>query len=108
MHLPAIGSLRGISPKLIAIVTALAFVGMVANAVVRADVTPNNWTGELAPGESVDIKKTVEVPDIPENPDIYFLADTTGSMGSVINVVKTDISSVISHGRTADGPVWTW
>jgi hypothetical protein len=51
----------------------------------------------IYPGESAQIDKTVTTPEIAPNPDIYFLADTTGSMGSVISQVKADASTLLAN-----------
>ena len=64
-------------------------------------VTPPAYSGALAPGQSVAITKTVETPAIPPNPDIVFLADTTGSMGSSIANVKANASSILSQIKAA-------
>ena len=58
---------------------ALALAG-VAHAVVGVD--PAVVHEEMAPGDSITITKTATTPEIPPLPDVYFLADTTGSMGS--------------------------
>ncbi|MDY6892706.1 MAG: vWA domain-containing protein [Chloroflexota bacterium] len=59
-------------------------------------VTPQEVMAELAPGESMTVDKSVITPPIPPNPDIYFLADTTGSMGEAIAAVQTDASSIMT------------
>ncbi len=50
----------------------------------------------LSPGESADVEKTVTVPEAPPKADVYFMADTTGSMGEVISQVQTDAAAVMS------------
>jgi hypothetical protein len=50
----------------------------------------------VAPGGSIQVEKTVHTPEIPPKPDIYFLADTTGSMESVIVAVQTDAAAVLA------------
>jgi hypothetical protein len=50
----------------------------------------------LAPGESAQVEKTVEVPEAPPKADVYFLADTTGSMDAVISQVQADAATVMS------------
>lgn len=76
--------------------------GAAASAAVAAPgVSPSHHGDALAPGDSVTITKTVETPPIPPNPDIVFLADTTGSMGSSIANVKANASSILSQIKTA-------
>lgn len=65
-------------------------------SVVTADVDPATVEATLAPGESLDITKTVDVPEAPPKADVYFLADTTGSMGAVLSAVKADAATVLS------------
>jgi len=48
------------------------------------------------PGESIDVTKTVHTPTIPPQPDIMFLADTTGSMGGAIANVKANASAIMA------------
>ena len=50
----------------------------------------------LAPGTSEDVAKTVHTPEILPTPDIYFLADTTSSMTSVIASVQADAAAVLA------------
>ena len=84
----------------------LAFVVGIAanNPSATADVDPPSFSGELDPGESVVLDKEVDVPGTPTKADVYFLADTTGSMGGVISQVKTDAAAVLSsiQGSIAD------
>lgn len=65
-------------------------------------IAPSSVEATLFPGESLEVEKCVEVPLIPPKPDIYFLADTTGSMGPVISAVQSDIASVMSTISTLD------
>lgn len=87
-----------------AAVLAVAATAMAAPA-AGADpgVTPGNYSDALAPGASVTITKTVETPPIPPNPDILFLADTTGSMGGAIANVQASAGSILSD-IAADQP----
>jgi len=50
----------------------------------------------VAPGGSIQVGKTIHTPEIPPKPDIYFLADTTGSMDPVILAVQTDAAAVLA------------
>ena len=60
-------------------------------------VTPANVTDTMLPGESETITKNVETPPIPPKPDIFFLADTTGSMAGAIANVRTNAASIMSQ-----------
>jgi uncharacterized repeat protein (TIGR01451 family) len=86
--------------RLAGITAALA--GLVATVVSGAafavpGVTPATVTDTMLPGETETITKTVETPPIPPRPDIFFLADTTASMGGAIANVRTNASSVMAQ-----------
>jgi hypothetical protein len=59
-------------------------------------VQPASVSDALAPGASLDVEKTVHTPEILPTPDIYFLADSTSSMGAVIANVQSDAAAVLS------------
>lgn len=71
-----------------------------AVALAQADtITPVAVSATLDVGESATITKTVTVTkDTPTSSkvDVYFLADTTGSMYSYIDTVRTSASSILS------------
>lgn len=80
----------------------LAFVAALglAPAVALADsISPDTYSATLGVGESVTITKTVTVDAgtaSTSKVDVYFLADTTGSMGSYINAVKTSATNIMN------------
>jgi hypothetical protein len=51
----------------------------------------------LNPGSSFTQTKTITTPEILPKPDVYFLADTTGSMGPALANVKTNASSILDR-----------
>ena len=57
---------------------------------------------EMAPGDSITITKTATTPEIPPLPDVYFLADTTGSMGGAIANVQANAGTILASIQTAD------
>lgn len=63
---------------------------------VSPGVDPQNVTATLNPGASVTVGKTVHTPVIPPNPDIVFLADTTGSMGPTIANVQSNATTIMN------------
>ena len=73
---------------LLALATLFSMV-IVAAAAAAPGVTPSTVTDTMLPGESETITKSVETSPIPPNPDIFFLADSTGSMGGAIDNVQT-------------------
>jgi hypothetical protein len=76
------------------LVTVLLTVALTLPAV--AQVNPPVVTGELAPGGSMTLIKEVTTPPIPPNPDIYFLCDTTGSMGPIIAAMQADAGAIMA------------
>jgi len=76
------------------LVAALLMLGMAVPAV--AEVTPEEVSEDLAPGESITVTKTITTPEIPPKPDIYFMSDTTGSMGGVIAAVSGNASAIMA------------
>ena len=76
----------------------LAFVLMPSFALADA-ISPETYSATIGVGESVTINKTVTVSEEPSSTaavDVYFLADTTGSMGSQINAVQAGASSILA------------
>ena len=72
-------------------------VGGVASATGPVGVTPATYTNtSMLPGTSVTVPKTVQTSEIPPNPDLVFLADTTGSMGGAIGNVQTNATNVMN------------
>lgn len=67
-------------------------------------ISPATVEELLNPGESVDISKTVTTPEILPEPDIYFLADNTGSMGPAIANVMANATTILNSvkGSTND------
>jgi uncharacterized repeat protein (TIGR01451 family) len=81
-------------------VSAIA-VALGGAAVAAPGVTPSTVTDTLLPGASKTISKSVETSPIPPNPDIFFLADTTGSMGGAVANVRTGNANVMATVLTA-------
>ncbi|MDV7145550.1 VPLPA-CTERM sorting domain-containing protein [Tropicimonas sp. TH_r6] len=66
---------------------------------VADSIDPDAYSATLAVGETTTITKTVTVTAAAPTTakvDVFFLSDTTGSMGGVINSVKTNASSILS------------
>lgn len=88
--------------RILTVFTILA--ALMSTGLAAAAVDPPEVTATLAPGQSMDVTKTVDVPEAAPKADVYFLADTTGSMGSVLSAVKADAAMVLStiEGMIAD------
>ena len=59
-------------------------------------LSPSSVTAVVFPGGNTVVNKTVTTPVIPPNPDIVFLADTTGSMGTALTSVKANIGGIMT------------
>lgn len=70
--------------------------GRPAAAPITIDPSTNVLT--LNPGQTFDETITVTIPKNagPGLADVYFLADTTGSMGGIINAVKTGANNILT------------
>jgi len=71
---------------------------MCSPSMVFADsISPTSFSDTLAVGESVTITKTVTVEGAgAPKVDVYFMADTTGSMGGAISGVKSSAAAILS------------
>ena len=85
---------RQVSLSLVAFAAAA-----LAGAAIAANpgVDPQTVTNTVNPGDSFTVPKTVHTPVIPPDPDIVFLADTTGSMGPAIANVQTNATSIMNN-----------
>jgi hypothetical protein len=87
MHALTVSALAALVVALVAAATALA----------ASSVDPSSISVTLAPGDSTTLQKTVHTPTIPPNPDILFLADTTGSMGAAVTAVRTNAGPIMAQ-----------
>lgn len=71
------------------------------SAAVADGVTPPVVDLVLGPGGSATVDKTVQTSAVPPNPDLVFLADTTGSMGGAIGDVQSGVSAIMSAVSSA-------
>ena len=71
---------------------------MLPMAAMADSITPADYSATLAVGESVTITKTVTItPEVTSAlVDVFFLTDSTGSMGGLINSVKTSASAILA------------
>lgn len=59
-------------------------------------LSPPEVEAIVFPGQSIQIEKTVRTPVIAPMPDVFFLADTTGSMYSAIAAVQAAASTIVT------------
>jgi hypothetical protein len=95
--------------KLLRLGTVLAVAGAASvaglgAAVAAPGVSPATFSGSGGPGSTFTVAKTVTTPEIAPLADVYFLADTTGSMSDPIANVKANASTILSTivGGTTD------
>jgi len=63
-------------------------------------ITPGSYTTSLDQGENITIRKTVTISQAPPTSakvDVFFLTDATGSMGSLINSVKSSATQIFTN-----------
>jgi hypothetical protein len=74
------------------------------NVCPESPIAPSLVDAVVFPGGSHVVEKCVETPEIPPKPDIYFMADTTGSMFDVIAAAQADAGAVLAaiDAATAD------
>lgn len=86
-----------ISPKLLASAAGFLLVGNMAWA---DSIFPDSFSATLGVGETVTINKTVTVDAgvlTTGLVDVFFLADTTGSMGGQITAARNNASTIVSN-----------
>jgi hypothetical protein len=96
---------------------------LVLPMVVLADsVTPDTFSATLDVGQSVTIHKTVTVNNAPPTTakvDVFFLFDTTGSMGGTLDAAKAGAATIMANasglgdvafgvGQYKDFPTYPW
>jgi hypothetical protein len=79
-------------------IAVLFLMGLVGTPPAFADsVAPATFSATLAVGGSTSVDKVVTIDEAVSAPvDVFFLVDTTGSMGGVIEGVKTGFADVVA------------
>lgn len=92
--------------RFLGIAAGLALAG---SAVMADSISPDAFEATLEVGESVTITKTVTVDAgtlTTGKVDIFFLADTTGSMGGYINTVRNYANDIFSTTESFGDVAW--
>ncbi|MGS4945101.1 vWA domain-containing protein [Meridianimarinicoccus sp. RP-17] len=79
--------------------TAIAALALSSGAAFADSISPDMFSTELRPGESVTIEKTVVVSagdPTSARIDVHFLFDTSGSMGGEINAAKLAAEGILA------------
>ena len=84
---------KGITASLFA---AIMMVSVLAMMPVSAEVSPTTVEATLSPAKSIEVEKSVHVPEVPPIVDVVFAVDLTGSMGGEIAQVKKHITAIIN------------
>jgi hypothetical protein len=87
--------------RTVALATFLALVPWAAALAANPGVEPQVVNRTLAPGGSTTVPKVVHTPPIVPKPDIYFLADTTGSMGPAIANVQSNAATILNKVKAS-------
>ena len=83
--------------RFVGALVALLPIGCAVDAyAATAPVAPSTVRATLSTGASTTVNPTVQAPTSPANPDLVFLADTTGSMGGAIDSVRSNASSIMA------------
>lgn len=86
---------NSVAMKVVGVLTAIALFITIA-PFASAQITPP-IVGETVPyGESINVDKQVTTPLIPLDPEICFLADTTGSMGPALDNIKNNSELIMN------------
>ncbi|GLZ41011.1 Calx-beta domain-containing protein [Actinokineospora sp. NBRC 105648] len=72
----------------------LSSLALTTPATADPGVTPSTVDLTLAPGATASVGKTVRTSEVPQNPDLVLLADTTGSMGGAIGNVRANAGAI--------------
>jgi hypothetical protein len=86
--------------KITSIIMALVMISSVFAVLVgpvSSSISPEEITATLAPCESINETKTVEVPALPPKVDVVFAFDLTGSMSNIIDTVKSNATDIMDQ-----------
>lgn len=88
--------MKRISASLLAVLAVICILMLGLASPAAAAVTPDTITKTIDPGDDMTVDKEVTTTAIPSKPDIYFLSDTTGSMGGAIAAVKANANAIMT------------
>ena len=93
--------------KILMLALGLAFLGF-ASAAMADSISPSSFSGTGPVGSTFTVAKTVTVNAgtvTTSTVDVFFLADTTGSMGGQIAAVKASASSILASASALSSSV---
>lgn len=68
-----------------------------ATVTPQVPITPGPVDRLAYPGSQFDVDQTIATPEIPPNPDIVFMVDTTGSMTDTIGAIRARIHTIVAE-----------
>lgn len=86
----------------VVVLPLILVLALVVPAAANGPVDPAEVTVELDPGDVITVTKEVAIPEIPPLPDIYFLADTTGSMWGTVEAVADNAEAIMNDIHALD------
>ena len=88
----------------------VAVAGLGAQVALADSISPTSYSASIGVGGTATVEKTVKVTKevTSSKLDIFFLADTTGSMGSAITSVKTNAASLLTTTAGYGDVQWEW
>ena len=86
----------------------VAVAGLGSQMALADSISPTSYAATIGVGGTTTVNKTVTVNKeaTTSKLDIFFLADTTGSMGSAINSVKTAAASLLTNSALLGDVQW--
>jgi len=85
----------------------LAIAGLGAQVALADSISPTSFSASVGVGGSATVKKTVTVTkEVTSGVDIFFMADTTGSMFSQIAAVQASAASLLASTGVYGGVRW--
>ncbi len=85
--------------KILFFVGVFVFISVLPSIVLADSVIPSHYDATIPVGGSVTVHKTVNISTHPSSTspvDVFFLTDTTGSMGTLISSVQSSISDILT------------
>lgn len=85
----------------------VAIAGFGAQVAFADSISPTSFSANIAVGGAASVHKTVTVTkEVTSGVDIFFMADTTGSMGSQIAAVQASAASLLTSTGVYGGVRW--
>lgn len=77
---------------------AAASAVLIATTAQAQSIDPSAFSGTMSVGETITIHKTITLPEYGANlVDLFFLADNTGSMSTIVNNAKSGASAILGN-----------